>query len=194
LNKKNTKTTTEKNMNKKKVTANSESKKKILPEPVKKTASVSKAPIEPAKKSAPERKAPIAPEKKSVSASKAPFAPEKKFVPEKPKTSPVIAEKSSKESTKVTAKKSAGDTKLTAMVDVGWGNSLYIRGDAPGLSWDKGTLMTCKSSNSWQWATNTATDDFAVKFLINDDHWSSGEDFKVKAGKSQTVEPSFFTD
>ena len=93
---------------------------------------------------------------------------------------------------KVAKKSAAGKTKVTAKVDVGWGNSLFVRGDGPGLSWDEGVLMECSNSNSWLWETSSAKADFTVKFLINDDHWSSGDNLEVKAGKSQTTIPEFF--
>src|SRR4030095_613806 len=34
-------------------------------------------------------------------------------------------------------------TILEAKIDVGYGNTLFIRGEGPGLSWAQGTPMTC---------------------------------------------------
>lgn len=37
-----------------------------------------------------------------------------------------------------TAPSSVVTTKIVALIDVGFGNTLYIRGEGPGLSWEKG--------------------------------------------------------
>lgn len=90
-----------------------------------------------------------------------------------------------------TAKKAKSNTKVVAKVDVGWGHSLYIRGEGPGLSWNKGVLMVSKGANEWTWAGN-AKSDFDCKFLINDEHWSSGENLLAKANKTSISTPVFF--
>lgn len=81
-------------------------------------------------------------------------------------------------------------TTVTAKIDVGFGNQLYIRGDGPGLSWDRGALMECASSDSWTWTT-TAARPFAFKVLINDERWSNGDDFIASVGAENTVTPQF---
>jgi len=81
-------------------------------------------------------------------------------------------------------------TSVTARIDVGFGNLLYIRGDGPGLSWDRGALMECESSDSWTWAT-PASRPFAFKVLINDERWSNGDDFIASVGTENSVTPEF---
>lgn len=116
--------------------------------------------------------------KKATQATK---APAKKAVAKK-----ASAKKAAK---KTAAKKEA--TIIVAKFDVGLGNSLVLRGDAPGLSWDTGTVMENIDAETWQWKTSTAKSAFEVKFLINDTTWSQGDNITVKPGTTIGVTPSF---
>ena len=78
-----------------------------------------------------------------------------------------------------------------AKFDVGHGNTLLLRGDAPGLSWDNGTIMENVDAETWQWTTSTAKSDFEVKFLINDTTWSQGENVAVKPRTTVGIAPRF---
>ncbi|MEM9157424.1 MAG: hypothetical protein AAGB46_00135 [Verrucomicrobiota bacterium] len=90
---------------------------------------------------------------------------------------------------KATAKVSK--TTIVADVDVGFGNALYLRGDAPGLSWSKGVPMDCKSATSWSIAMAGVKESFGYKVLINDLQWSEGENFTAKPGSTNTCSPTF---
>jgi hypothetical protein len=82
-------------------------------------------------------------------------------------------------------------TTITAEIDIGFGNSLYLRGEGAGLSWDKGLLMTCVSDNQWQLSLGESARPIIFKFLVNDLSWSVGEDYTVAAGGSVTFVPTF---
>lgn len=82
-------------------------------------------------------------------------------------------------------------TKVVAHIDVGFGNTLYIRGDGPGLDWNKGVMMECISDDSWEWSTYEASSPFAFKVTINDESWASGENHQATIGKVNTIEPVF---
>lgn len=82
-------------------------------------------------------------------------------------------------------------TAITACIDIGFGNSLYIRGEGPGLSWDKGVLMECRDKDQWHIALGESSRPFLVKFLVNDLSWSTGPDYTVPSGVSLTVAPQF---
>jgi hypothetical protein len=82
-------------------------------------------------------------------------------------------------------------TTITARIDVGFGNALYIRGEGPGLSWDKGVLMSCVGADSWQWTVTEAARPIAFKLLVNDLTWSTGPDFTVAAGTTTALTPEF---
>lgn len=82
-------------------------------------------------------------------------------------------------------------TTITAEIDIGFGNSLYLRGEGAGLSWDKGVLMNCVSDSQWQLALGESARPIIFKFLVNDLSWSVGEDYTVAAGSSVTLVPTF---
>ena len=90
-----------------------------------------------------------------------------------------------------TPKTAAKVTTIVAKIDVGFGNSLFIRGTGPGLSWEKGVEMTNTGSDEWAWSTNKANDSFLAKVLINDIIWSGDPDTTVAAGTKTVITASF---
>src|SRR5690625_3865408 len=83
------------------------------------------------------------------------------------------------------------ETTVVAMIDVGFGNQLYIRGEGAGLSWETGALMSCKGSDCWEWTSENATEPFEFKILINDDVWAQGENIVAKPGRANLISPAF---
>ncbi len=98
-----------------------------------------------------------------------------------------VAEPSSKASAPSTTK--TNSTKVIAQIDVGFGNSLYIRGNGAGLSWDQGKLMSW-SDGAWSW-TSPAKGNVEFKVLVNDQTWATGENLTVKSGESIYFVPQF---
>ncbi len=82
-------------------------------------------------------------------------------------------------------------TTITAQVDVGFGNTLYIRGAGGGLSWTVGVPMSCVAADLWRISLDAARQDIAFKVLVNDLSWSAGADYSAAAGSNVTVRPSF---
>ncbi len=82
-------------------------------------------------------------------------------------------------------------TAIVARVDVGFGNSLYLRGDGVGLSWDQGVMMDCVGDDLWQIWLGESASGFVFKFLVNDQTWSIGPDFTTASGTSVTLSPEF---
>jgi hypothetical protein len=82
-------------------------------------------------------------------------------------------------------------TTIAARIDVGFGNALFIRGEGPGLSWDRGLAMECVADDLWRIALAETGRAFTFKFLVNDLTWSVGPDFSVAAGTSVTLTPEF---
>lgn len=64
---------------------------------------------------------------------------------------------------------SDGATRLLATAYIGIGNKLFIRGDGPGLSWDKGVPMQFVSIGKWGWATNDAFSPVRCELYKNDE-------------------------
>jgi hypothetical protein len=85
----------------------------------------------------------------------------------------------------------ASSTKITAQIDVGFGNTLYLRGDGPGLSWEKGLVLDCVADDKWSISFLDASEPVVFKFLINDQTWSLGDDFVAPPGADLTVSPTF---
>lgn len=64
---------------------------------------------------------------------------------------------------------SDGATRLIATSYIGIGNRLFIRGEGPGLSWDKGVPLQFVSIGKWRWETNEANAPIRFKLLKNDE-------------------------
>jgi hypothetical protein len=82
-------------------------------------------------------------------------------------------------------------TTIEARIDVGFGNSLFIRGRGAELTWDKGLPLTCINGSTWAWSTTQAKDKMVFKLLLNDQIWAKGEDIVIEAGKKLELAPAF---
>ena len=99
----------------------------------------------------------------------------------KPKTSPAKKTVTTK-ATKVT---------ISTKVDIGFGNTLFLRGEGKGLSWDQGVIMTCVADDEWSLTVAKSAQPRVFKFLINDEVWCTGEDYSLRSNQSGTFTPSF---
>jgi hypothetical protein len=61
-----------------------------------------------------------------------------------------------------------GATRLIVTAYIGIGNRLFIRGDGPGLAWDKGVPLTFVSIGKWRWETNDAVSTVKFRLFKND--------------------------
>jgi hypothetical protein len=91
----------------------------------------------------------------------------------------------------VVAKPKGGRVTIIATVDVGFGNSLFVRGDEPVLSWDKGIALGNVDGGKWEIVLTAITTPFQFKFLVNDSGWSSGDNYTASPGDTVTLTPSF---
>ncbi len=66
------------------------------------------------------------------------------------------------------AASSDGLTRLIATAYIGIGNKLFVRGEGPGLSWDKGVPLQFISIGKWRWETADANAPFTAKLYKND--------------------------
>jgi hypothetical protein len=82
-------------------------------------------------------------------------------------------------------------TVINAKIDIGFGNSLFLRGVGPGLSWDKGIALACLASDHWSVSIKGAVQPIVFKLLVNDERWSAGADLVAEAGRETTVTPAF---
>lgn len=159
--------------------------------PNKKTAKVTKV-VSPTRKTA--KKAPASKAKGiSAKAAQPKVAAAGKAVTLNPTTvKPVTAPKAKK-----VAQRSGSSTRakpvttFVAQAEIGWGNSLYLRGEgSPELSWERGVLMKWEDG-SWVYSTTGAKAPVAFKFLINDQIWAEGQNQHVEAGATSITTPHF---
>ena len=81
-------------------------------------------------------------------------------------------------------------TTIEAKIDVGFGNTLYLRGQGPGLSWDRGVPCECVDRNTWRWTAPRA-EKLTFKLLLNDSVWARGADLVIRPGEKVEVVPAF---
>jgi hypothetical protein len=84
----------------------------------------------------------------------------------------------------------AKSTVIEAKIDVGFGNTLYLRGQGPGLSWDRGVPCECVDGNTWRWTAPRA-EKLTFKLLLNDSVWARGADLVIGPGERVEVVPAF---
>jgi hypothetical protein len=82
---------------------------------------------------------------------------------------------------------SDGATRLLATAYIGIGNKLFLRGDGPGLSWDKGIPMQFVSIGKWGWATHDADAPVRCKFYKNDETAAVSGEVVLEPGKHVEV-------
>jgi len=82
-------------------------------------------------------------------------------------------------------------TTITARIDIGFGNTLHLRGEGPGLSWHQGVPLQCAADDLWTISLPESARPVAFKFLVNDLTWSAGPDYVVAPGAVFEVTPAF---
>jgi hypothetical protein len=86
---------------------------------------------------------------------------------------------------------SDGATRLLVTAYIGIGNKLFIRGDGPGLSWDKGIPMQFVSIGKWGWASHDVATPIACKLYKNDDTAALSGEIFLEPGKHVEVTALF---
>lgn len=160
------------------------------PEPVAHAEPVEPAPVEEPKPKKP--RAPRKPRPEETLAAMSETASGESSIPDTPAEDSMKADLSAESAAPAEASASSdGATRLLATAYIGIGNKLYIRGDGPGLSWDKGVPMQFVSIGKWGWATDDATAPIACKLYKNDETPAlSGEVF-LEPGKHVEVTALF---
>jgi hypothetical protein len=87
---------------------------------------------------------------------------------------------------------SDGATRLIATAYIGIGNRLFVRGNGPGLSWDKGVPLQFVSIGKWRWETSEAQTPIEFKLLKNDEiECTTLGTLKLDPGYQQEVTAKF---
>ncbi|MBK8479324.1 MAG: hypothetical protein IPL39_24505 [Opitutaceae bacterium] len=84
-----------------------------------------------------------------------------------------------------------GYTRLLVTAYIGIGNKVFIRGDGPGLSRDKGIPMEFVSIGKWSWETSDAVDPVTIQLFKNDDLPAQGEPLSLPPGHHLEATPVF---
>ncbi len=79
---------------------------------------------------------------------------------------------------------SDGATRLLVTAYIGIGNRLFIRGEGPGLSWERGIPLEFVSIGKWRWQTNDASQPVRFKIYKNDE-------LECPALGQQAVDPGY---
>ena len=82
---------------------------------------------------------------------------------------------------------------LVAVVNVGIGNTPYVRGDGPGLSWTEGVPMKFLEIGKWEWSIENADEPAVIQIFKNDEISAFGEEVCVGLGERVEVHPKFPT-
>jgi hypothetical protein len=87
---------------------------------------------------------------------------------------------------------SDGLTRLLVTAYIGIGNKLYLRGDGPGLSWEKGAPLQFVSIGKWRWETADASEPITARLYKNDEQeCTSLGTLTLDPGHQQEVRASF---
>jgi hypothetical protein len=105
-------------------------------------------------------------------------------------TQTAVPEVKPAETTTGSARSSAKAVTIEAKIDVGFGNTLYLRGEGLGLSWSQGVPLTCVDGKVWKWI-GESKEQLKFKLLINDQIWSQGEDLVATPGQKVEISPAF---
>jgi hypothetical protein len=85
-----------------------------------------------------------------------------------------------------------GATRLIVTAYIGIGNRLFIRGEGPGLSWEKGVPLTFVSIGKWRWDTNDASSPVRFRLYKNDEmECTALGERSVEPGAQQELTASF---
>lgn len=84
-------------------------------------------------------------------------------------------------------------TKIRVHYNVGYGNTMYLRGNSYPLWWDQGRKMRNVGTDVWEFEIERipAGQRFEFKPLINDSRWSTGNNFVGTGGQTIDIYPGF---
>jgi len=82
-------------------------------------------------------------------------------------------------------------TRVVVKYDVGFHNTIYLRGKGLNLNWDKGTPLKNVKPDEWVWETETPFTTCEFKALINDKRYEQGENHTLTCGATVQYTPKF---
>lgn len=88
-------------------------------------------------------------------------------------------------------KRKGPTTRIVVKFDVGFSNSVYLRGKGANLSWDKGILLKNQKADEWTWETDVPFTSCEFKVLINDRDFEVGDNHPLNCGATVQYTPKF---
>lgn len=82
-------------------------------------------------------------------------------------------------------------TRVIVHCDVGFNNSVFIRGSGANLNWDKGVMLHNTKADEWVWETEHPFNLCEFKVLINDLHYEQGDNRKIECQGCVEYTPLF---
>lgn len=82
-------------------------------------------------------------------------------------------------------------TRVTVHYDVGFRNSLFIRGKGANLSWEHGIPLKNIAADCWVWEIDDMFTVAEFKILINDTMYEDGSNHTIKCGAHIEYTPHF---
>lgn len=82
-------------------------------------------------------------------------------------------------------------TRVLVKYDVGFQNSMSIRGKGANLNWNKGIPLKNVKPDEWVWETDASFNTCEFKVLINDTVFETGENHPISCGASLHYTPKF---
>lgn len=89
------------------------------------------------------------------------------------------------------SRKKGPTTRIIVKYDVGFNNSIYLRGEGADLSWERGVMLKNLRADEWIWETNNLFSKCEFKVLINDRQYELGENHHLQCGTSFEYTPTF---
>jgi hypothetical protein len=84
-----------------------------------------------------------------------------------------------------------GKTRIIVKYDVGFNNTLYIRGKGANLSWTRGLPLKNIKADEWVWETDAPIQAGEFKILINDQMYENGPNHQLNGGNAVQIKPQF---
>lgn len=88
-------------------------------------------------------------------------------------------------------KEKAKCARVVIHFDVGFNNSIFIRGSGTNLHWDKGIMLLNTRPDEWVWEADQSFNSCEFKVLINDTQYEEGDNHILTSENCLEYTPRF---
>jgi hypothetical protein len=82
-------------------------------------------------------------------------------------------------------------TRIIIKYNVGFNNTIHLRGTGANLSWEKGIALKNIKADEWVWETDASFTSCEFKVLINDKQYEAGDNHHIVCGGTLQYSPRF---